>query len=169
MTPELREKLGKVLAMLTSPHDGERLAAATRFSAILEANDIHPSAVLGNGSMPGLTEEQMSRIYAEGYARGVAETEQRLRPQRDWTPSGGSAEVGDDAVRLRQVLEAVEHEHAGGLLTEWEKTFSADMNERFNRFGNRMYGSERQWAILDRLETKLKRAGYSFAHCNSAT
>ena len=29
------------------------------FSAILEANDIHPSAVLGNGSVPGLTEEQI--------------------------------------------------------------------------------------------------------------
>ena len=33
-----------------------------------------------------LDEEAASRIYWEGHARGVAETEQRLRPARDWTP-----------------------------------------------------------------------------------
>jgi hypothetical protein len=164
MTPELADKLGKVMAMLTSPHDGERLAAATRFAALLEAHDVHPSQVLANSNTgPTPTEEQMSRIYWEGHARGCAETEQRLRPARDWTPADNtSAEVGEDAVRLRQILEAAEQ--ANGLLTEWEATFSADMSERFTRFGNRMYVSEKQWSVLDRLETKLRCAGYSFAH-----
>ena len=46
MAPELADKLGKVLAMLTSPHDGERLAAAARFTALLAAHDIHPSPLL---------------------------------------------------------------------------------------------------------------------------
>ena len=61
MAPELADKLGKVLAMLTSPHDGERLAAAARFTAILDAHDIHPSQVLANGSSATLNQEQASR------------------------------------------------------------------------------------------------------------
>jgi hypothetical protein len=50
-------------------------------------------------------------------------------------------------------------EQANGLLTEWETIFAADMCERFGRFENRMYVSEKQWAVLDRLETKMRRAG----------
>jgi hypothetical protein len=91
VAPELRDKIGKVLAMLTSPHDGERLAAAARFTAILDANDIHPSQVLNGSSAPLLTEEQMRRIYDEGYHRGHADGQQAARPERDWTPTGGSA------------------------------------------------------------------------------
>jgi hypothetical protein len=161
VTPELRGKLGKVLALLTSPHDGERLAAATRFGAILAANDIHPSQVLANGSGPALTEEQMSRIYNEGYQRGHADGQQAARPERDWTPAGGSVEAGADAERLRVILEAVAKSvEAGLLLSDWEQTFSADMLERFKQYGNRMYVSKKQWASLDRLETKLRRQDY---------
>ena len=109
MAPELQAKFGKVLALLTSPHDGERLAAAARFTAILEAHDIHPSQVLANGSTPALTEEQMSKIYAEGYSRGHADGVQQARPARDWTPASDTkAAVGDDVKRLCIILEAAE-------------------------------------------------------------
>jgi hypothetical protein len=141
--------------LLTSPHDGERLAAAARFTAILEAHDIHPSQVLANGNGPALTEEQMSRIYAEGYRRGAAETEQRLRPQRDWTPADDTkAELGSDAERLEAILRAAAQSRDAGLLSDWEVSFSDDMRERFEKYGDRMYVSEKQWAALDRLETK---------------
>jgi hypothetical protein len=158
ISTEISGKLGKVLAMLTSPHDGERLAAAACFNAILEAHDIHPSQVL-NGSGPALTEEAMQRIYREGYQRGLADGQQQVRPQRDWTPSGGSAEVGADAERLAAILEAAAESRDAGLLSEWETQFSNDMRERFERYGERMYISEKQWASLDRLETKMRRAG----------
>jgi hypothetical protein len=34
------------------------------------------------------------------------------------------------------------------------------MRDRFERFGKKMYVSEKQWASLDRLETKLRRQDY---------
>jgi hypothetical protein len=160
MAPELADKLGKVLAMLTSPHDGERLAAAARFTAILDAHDIHPSQVLANGSSATLNEEQASRIYWEGHARGCAETEQRLRPARDWTPAGDTkAAVGDDIERLETILKAAAQSRDAGLLFHWEVSFSDDMRDRFEKYGSRIYISERQWAVLDRLETKMHRVG----------
>jgi hypothetical protein len=158
MTPELQAKLGKVLALLTSPHEGERLAALDRFNAILEAHNIHPSQVLANGDGAALNEEAASRIYWEGHARGCAETEQRLRPARDWTPAAGtSSEIGSDAERLKIILAAAAESRDAGLLSDWETQFSDDMRERFERYGQRMYVSEKQWQSLDRLETKLRR------------
>jgi hypothetical protein len=157
VAPELADRLAKLLRMLTSSHDGEVLAAANRLNAIVTAHDVDWNQALANGSSPALTEAQMRRIYDEGYSRGHADGQQTARPERDWTPAGGSAEVGSDAERLRVILEAATA--AAGLLSDWEQTFSADMRERFERFGARMYVSEKQWAALDRLETKMRRAG----------
>jgi hypothetical protein len=162
MPPELVDKLGKVLAMLTSPHDGERLAAAARFCALLEAHDIHASQVLTNGNAdPALTEAQMHRIYTEGYQRGHADGRQAARPQRDWTPADDTkAAVGEDTERIRTILEAAEKSAADGLLSEWEVTFSESIRERFRQYGSHMYVSEKQWASLDRLEEKLRRQDF---------
>jgi hypothetical protein len=162
MTPELRDKLGKVLALLTSPHDGERLAAATRFSALIEAHGVHPSQVLANGNAgTALTEEQMRQIYDEGYQRGHADGQQAARPGRDWTPAGGaSAEAGSDAERIRVILDAAERSANDGLLSDWEVTFSESIRDRFRKYGRKMYVSEKQWESLDRLETKLRCQGY---------
>ncbi|MBF0497302.1 MAG: hypothetical protein HQK58_12130 [Deltaproteobacteria bacterium] len=40
ITPEFLDKLGKVLGMLGSAHDGERLAAADRANALLKSNNL---------------------------------------------------------------------------------------------------------------------------------
>ena len=150
-----------MLALLTSLHDGERLAAAARFTAILEAHDIHPSQVLANGNGPALTEEQMSRIYNEGYSRGHADGVQQARPARDWTPASDTkAAVGDDAKRLETILEASAQSRDAELLSEWEVEFSNDMRERFEKYDDHMYVSEKQWGCLDRLEVKLRRQGF---------
>jgi hypothetical protein len=161
MPPELAERLAKLLrlACSTGP-DGEKLAAIGRVSAIAQAHNLDWDRVLANGHDAGLTEEQLSKVYWEGHARGVSETEQRLRPQRDWTPTvGSSAEVGEDAKRLEAILAAAAQAKESGLLSDWEVQFSDDMRDRFNRFGGHMYVSEKQWAALDRLETKMRRAG----------
>jgi hypothetical protein len=161
IAPELADKLGKVLAMLTSSHEGERLAAADRFCALLEAHDIHPSQLLANGSAGAvLTEEQMSRIYWEGHRRGVAETEERLRPQRDWTPAVDTrAEVGKDADRLEVILGALELACARNLLTNREIGFLTSVRGRYGQYGERLYVSTKMWAWLDSLETRFHRAG----------
>jgi hypothetical protein len=162
MTPELIAKIGKVLAMLASPHDTEKLAAAGRFAAILEAHNIHVSQVFdGSGSGPVLTEEQMRQIYDEGYQRGHADGVQEARPACDWTPADNTkAEVGDDAARLQTILDAAAKSRDDDLLSEWEVQFSDDMRERFAKHRDRLYISERQWSALDRLETKLRRQDY---------
>jgi hypothetical protein len=156
MTPELRDKLGKVLALLTSPHDGERLAAATRFSALIEAHGVHPSQVLNGG---GPTRDQMQEVFDAGYERGLADG--RSETQRDWTPaSGTSAQAGEDAERIRAILAAAGLSATAGLLSDWEVTFSESIRDRFQKYGPRMYVSQKQWESLDRLEIKLRRYGY---------
>jgi hypothetical protein len=161
MTPAVHNRVVKTLRLaLSNGPDGEKIACLNRLSAIGAAYDIDLAAMLTNGNAPALDEEAASRIFWEGHARGVAETEQRLRPQRDWTPTDStSAEVGDDAGRLESILDAATLARDSGILSEWEATFSNDMASRFNRFGNRLYVSEKQWSVLDWMETKFRRAG----------
>jgi hypothetical protein len=156
VAPELADRLAKLLrvACSTGP-DGEKLAAVSRLSAIAAAHDVDWDRAFNGAEIP---REDMQRIFDAGYTQGAADKEQELRPARDWT-AGSSAEVGNDADRLRVILEAAAKAAQGGLLSDWEQTFSADMLERFRRFGSRMYVSEKQWSSLDRLETKMRRAG----------
>ena len=109
MTPELADRLAKLLRLACSTGPAsEKLAAIGRISAIAAAQDIDWDQALANGSRPeALTEEQMSRIYSEGYARGHADGVQQARPARDWTPTAGtSSAVGTDADRLELILTA---------------------------------------------------------------
>jgi hypothetical protein len=161
MDSALADRLAKLLrlACSTGP-DGEKLAAIGRVSAIVAANSVDWDAVLANGNGSALTEEAMSRIYSEGYERGHRDGQQQARPARDWTPAGDTkAEAGADAERIELILNAAAESRDAGLLSDWEITFSNDMRERFERYGSRMYISEKQWTSLDRLETKMRRAG----------
>jgi hypothetical protein len=83
----------------------------------------------------------------------VTRTVSRRLDRSDWTPSGGSAEVGPDSERLRIILEAAKQ----SAEVRMEEAFSTDMLERFKNYGNRKYVSEKQWASLDRLEANLRR------------
>jgi hypothetical protein len=134
MAPEVADRLAKLLrvACSTGP-DGEKLAAVGRLSAIAAAHDLDWDLALANGNGATLTEEQMHRIYSEGYQRGLADGHQEARPERDWTPAAGiSAEVGpDDAERLEAILNAAAQSRDAGLLSDWEVQFSNDMRERF--------------------------------------
>jgi hypothetical protein len=163
MTPAIADRLAKLLRLAcceTAP-DGERLAAVGRLSAIVEAQDIDWDRAFANGGGPALTEAQMSKIYAEGYSRGHADGMQEARPARDWTPAADtSSEAGDDANRLKTILEAAAESAAAGLLSEWEVEFSTSVRERFQIYGARLYVSEKMWTSLDRLETKLRRQDF---------
>ena len=160
MTPEISNRIAKMLRLVCdrAATDGEKLAALNRLSAIVVAQDLDWDRVFANGNGSALTEAQMERIYSEGYSRGHADGLQEASPVRDWTPTGGtSSEAGDDTARLMAILRAAEQSMDAGLLNEWEVTFVTDMTERFNKFGSRIYVSEKQWAALDRLEAKLRR------------
>jgi hypothetical protein len=159
VTPDLAARLAKLLRLICDrSQDGETLAAASRLSAIAAAHDLDWDRALANGGDSTLDQEAASRLYSEGHARGVAETEQRLRPQRDWTPANGtSAEAGSDAERVQRILDAAAQN--GSLLTEWESNWSDSVRERFEQYGTRLYVSDKMWAIFDRLEMKFKRAG----------
>ena len=156
---ELLPKLLRLVCCETAP-DGERLAAVNRLSAVVTAHDVDWDQALANGNAPALTEQQMSKIYNEGYSRGHADGVQQARPARDWTPGAGtSSQVGDDVERLEAILRGAAESRDANLLTAWEIDFLNDMRDRFTTYGNRMYVSEKQWAVLDRLETKMHRAG----------
>jgi hypothetical protein len=161
LASDLADRLAKLLRLACSNGpDGERLAAIGRLSAIALAHDVDWDHALSGGG-PVLSEEAMHRIYSEGYQRGCVETEQRLRPERDWTSTENtSSPVGDAADRLQTILDAAAKSRDAEMLSDWEATFSSDMEECFKRYGRRLYVSERQWQSLDRLETKLKRQDF---------
>jgi hypothetical protein len=154
VTPELAERLAKLLrlACSTGP-DGEKLAAIGRLSAIAAAHDLDWDQTL-NGSGP--SRDQMQELFNAGYERGLADD--RAETQRDWTPdSGTSAEVGSDAERVEAILNAASQ--ANGILTDWERDWCDSLRERFKQYRNRLYVSDKMWAIFDRLEVKMRPAG----------
>jgi hypothetical protein len=160
---DLADRMAKMLRLAcdSGATDGEKLAAIGRLSTIAAAHDVDWDQALTNGNASGLNEEAASRIYWEGHARGCAETEQRLRPERDWTSTENtSSPVGEAADRLQIILDAAAKSRDAGLLSDWEATFSSDMEERFKCYERRLYVSERQWQSLDQLEAKLKRQSF---------
>jgi hypothetical protein len=50
MTPNVADKLAKLLRITTSRHDGEVLAAVNRINALVTANDIDWDQVPANGN-----------------------------------------------------------------------------------------------------------------------
>jgi hypothetical protein len=76
------------------------------------------------------------------------------------SPSGNSAAAGADAERLNEILEAALKSAKAGQLTTWETDFIQNVADRFHRYGKRIYVSPKQWAVLDRLEAKLRMQGW---------
>jgi hypothetical protein len=122
--PAIAGRVAKLLRLAcceTAP-DGEKLAALNRLSATVAAHDLDwDQALVNGGNGSALTEEQMRRIYDEGYQRGHADGQQAARPARDWTPADNTkAEVGSDAQRLETILNAAAQSRDAGLLSDWE-------------------------------------------------
>jgi hypothetical protein len=162
LDPEVADRLAKLLRLACSNGpDPEKLAALGRLSAIAAAHDVDWSQVFANGGGPALTEEQMHRIYSEGYHRGLADGQQQAKPARDWTPTAGtSASAGTDFGRLKAILEAAATADDNGDLSDWESAFTLDMSQRAKKYGSRTYVSGKQWEVLDRLAGKLEWNGY---------
>jgi hypothetical protein len=161
MSQDLVARAAKLLRMLTSSHDGEVLAAANRLNALVISHGVDWDAALGGNDGPTLSQEQMQRLYDEGYNRGFVDGQQQAKPARDWTPTGGtSAEVGSDYVRLKLILAAAKEADEADLLNDFEIEFYTSMRGRLSRYGQSTFVSEKQWAVLDRLHQKLDRYGF---------
>lgn len=158
----VQAKLVKLLRMLTSSHDGEVLAAANRINGLLVANDLDWEQLLSGASVE-LTREQMERIYKAGYQKGLDDAAKAQPPSTDdWAPAGTAraAEVGRQFNDVCAILEAAGRAGLQGLLSDFEKSFSISMAERIHDWGQRAFISEKQWAVLNRLRSKLQREGF---------
>jgi hypothetical protein len=161
MTPDVADKLAKCLRLLTSPHDGEVLAAASRINAITLAAQIDWDRVLGNGSAgPALSEEQMSSIYAAAYTRGLADGQQQASagPQ---PATNTSSHVGSDLARIERILAAARVAEERGILGSLGRVdlvdFTQSLRDRIQSWEPRTYVSEKQRLVIDRLEERLRR------------
>jgi hypothetical protein len=161
MTPDIADKLAKCLRLLTSPHDGEVLAAASRINALVVAHDIDWSNTLANGAGgPVLTEEQMSAIYQAAYTRGLADGQQQAGVGPQPAPNA-SSHVGSDLARIERILAAARVAEERGILGSLGRVdladFTQSLRDRIQSWGPRTYVSEKQRAVIDRLEERLRR------------
>lgn len=153
------DKLIKLLRMMTSSHDHEALSAARRACGLLQAEGADWGDVVGGGSAPELSQDQMRRIheagFKAGYEKGV-EAGRQIGAGRLWqsgaeAPASKRDEVGDDFGRLRRALEAAESER----LRPFEEEFFASMRERVERYGKGTFVSPKQWAVIERFEERI--------------
>jgi len=108
------DKLGKLLKLLSSPRDGEVVAAARAILRTLEGAgaDIHELAARIEGRK--LSQAEMQRIYDAAYADGK---------------NAAAADAGFSSVdppSFYEMAQEIEHK-ANGRLNEREQEFVADM------------------------------------------
>jgi hypothetical protein len=134
------DKLGKLLKLLSSPRDGEVVAAARAILRTLEGAgaDIHELAERVEGRK--LSQAEMQRIYDKAYRDG-----------RD----AAAADVGFRSVDPPSFYEmAQEIEHKGdGRLSEKEQEFVVDMV----RWCARREPSEKQAKWLNAIYCRIRR------------
>lgn len=132
--------------MMTSSHDGEVLAAVARVNAILAASGETWEDLLSGASGPDLTQEQLQRVYDEGYKRGRAVGKQHAEHQQGWRGT------------YKDLLEIVEAAEMADL-NPFERQFSNDMFYRVSCYGKKIFVTDKQWAVLFRLREKLADQG----------
>lgn len=63
-----------------------------------------------------------------------------------------SEPLGDDLERVREILKDAE---SSTRLSDWEQSFLDDLRDRVLRYGDATLVSDKQGAIIDRIERKL--------------
>lgn len=61
----------------------------------------------------------------------------------------------DEIYKLQLIFTGIEEQGATCDITDWERSFMADMQERFNEYRERTRISDKQWAIIDRIYDKV--------------
>ncbi len=155
-------RLAKLLRMLTSSHHGEILAAVGKINGLIAAYEVDWDDLFAKAGID-LTKEQMQRLYDAGYQKGLEDAAKAAPPSADdWAAAGTSRtdEVGHNHANVCAILEAAGRANLKNRLSDFERSFSISMAERLEDWGTRAFVSEKQWAVLDRLRTKLQREGF---------
>lgn len=152
MSPEFRERLGKVLGMTGSSHDGEVLAAVRRAQSIMAGAKLSWSDLLGaqpqqqggrnfeDGFRAGF-----ERGVAKGRVEGRAEATAAKAQERVAEPEGHAAGDANLFAKLRGLSE----EAYGINLSDWERNFVEDV------LGRGYYGfTEKQRSVVVRILLK---------------
>jgi len=150
---QLQDRLMKLLSLTTSPHDPEALAAIRKINVIMDANDVSWEELL-NGHE--LSRDEMQNIYDAGYAAGEGDhpkkSELFKKAEPNWQSTAGVGRtIGDKIDYLKDVLLASKH----CSLTAFESEFCKSMIARVARYGNSSYVTEKQWAVIDRMNEKF--------------
>jgi hypothetical protein len=163
VTPEVRARLAKLLTLATRPGtEGEGSAAFGRVVALAVAHDVDWTTALAGGNGSALKHEEMTPIYNAGREQGLREAA-NARPQADdWAAAGQprTHEAGRRLEELEEILEAAERSADAGLLNDFETEFAQSMRDRVGTYRGRLWVTPKQWAVLDRLKTKLARQNF---------
>jgi hypothetical protein len=63
-----------------------------------------------------------------------------------------SDQVGAELGRIKELIADADGHHR---INAWEEEFLASLAEKITEWGERTYISERQWAVIERIEEKL--------------
>ena len=116
------EKIGKLIKMLSSPNDGEVVAAARAILRTLaqEGADIHELATRVEGGGGKLSEADMRRIYDVACAEG------RRAAEQDRSRGQPATEFHDVEPNWQEIAISC-RDRGNGRLTERERGFVDDM------------------------------------------
>jgi len=130
LPPQVREKLGKLMLMLSSVHDGERAAAAGAIERLLKSNgcDWHDLAAL------------IEAPEVQSSARSSPS------PPPTWRRTSGPTDIKRET--LIEVIDIIEER--AGFLPVKSAEFLSSLRARC-RFRSRISLSEKQWAWLQDL------------------
>lgn len=159
MNPKTLEKLTKIMMMTSSDQEGQVLAALNRANAILTAEGASWYDVLGTDGA-GITQEQMERLYNEGYKRGYEEGQLFERGQRPRASWKDWQDLGQSTFDLEKALKRCEHALNYGFcdFSDFEEEFIASFRDRFALY-EEVRISPRQQAVWNKIVRKLDREG----------
>jgi hypothetical protein len=160
MPPDVARRLAGCLRLLTSNHDGEVLAAASRINGLVTGHGLDWDQLLG-----GLSQSDMQRLFDAGFEAGrqaALDESKPAEPQPDWSNVGlfGSRPVGKQLDRLRAILTGARDAEAVGLLSDFEQTFVQSIRERVIKYAGSTFVSDKQWRILEKLEVRFHECGF---------
>jgi hypothetical protein len=154
---EVVEKLGKVFLMLSSPNDGDKLAAVHALDRALEKNGVDYHTLVARMAKPWLSDSSKEQFRGEianakaiGRAEGLRETEARRGLEDGFVNTDGS----DDWRRLALYIDREKHRLSPRDQTDWCREFISDMATRARLLPD-YEPSPRQLVQLHRFFAKL--------------
>ena len=124
------ERLNKMFLILSSPNDGDKLAAIHALNRALEKNGVDYHVLTARMAKPWLSDSAKAQFQAElanreaiGRASALKEIESRRSAEEIFSSTDGS----DDWRKLALYIDREKHRLPPREQTDWSRTFIADM------------------------------------------